>query len=193
MRKSALRKNILNLRNNLNIEEKHKKDKMIKDILFNDTDFICAKVILFYASFKSEVDTIGMLEEAIKLKKRIVLPFILSKKHKMLGISEIFALNELSLSNWGILEPTQINLIKFQDVDLIIVPGVVFDKYGYRLGYGEGYYDRLLKIKTLKKVIKIGLCYSLQLVDKISNVNKNDIPVDKIITEDGIIEAKTWK
>jgi len=186
MKKDLLRTSIKKLRDKLSDEEKAVKDELIKGNLFKQREFYSAQIILFYAAFGSEVGTMEMMKQTKQLKKRIALPFILSKKERLLGISEILSLNEdLSLSDWGILEPQNIRLKKLNEIDLVIVPGVVFDRYGYRLGYGKGYYDRLLKV--IKKVIKIGICYKLQLVDRIIGVNKKDIKVDKIITEEEVI------
>ena len=73
------------------------------------------------------------------------------------------------------------------EVDLIIVPGVAFDKCGYRIGYGGGYYDRFLS--NLDHVTKISLAFNMQLIDKIPT-DHFDIPVNYIITEKEIINCK---
>ena len=72
-----------------------------------------------------------------------------------------------------------------KEIDLIIVPGIVFDLRGFRIGYGEGYYDRLLKSAG---VPKIGLAYEFQMRDKLPK-ESHDVCVDKIITENRIIEC----
>ena len=86
-------------------------------------------------------------------------------------------------ASYGILEPVKIIEKSPNKIDLIIVPGIGFDKRGNRLGHGKGYYDKLLrKLKT----IKIGLAFELQIVDQIPT-DENDVPVDLIITEERII------
>jgi 5-formyltetrahydrofolate cyclo-ligase len=69
----------------------------------------------------------------------------------------------------------------------VLVPGVAFDKRGYRVGYGGGYYDRFFN-KLEKSVIKIGLCYEMQILTEVPTDNY-DIPIDYIITEKGLINC----
>jgi len=80
------------------------------------------------------------------------------------------------------------------DIDLVIVPGVVFDKSGHRIGYGHGYYDRFLDNleKINKNAVKVGLAYDFQIADKVP-IEKHDVPVDKIVTEKRIIRCNTAK
>lgn len=91
------------------------------------------------------------------------------------------SIDELKKNSMGILEPIDdSNYIEKENIDLIVVPGVVFDKECNRIGYGGGYYDRYLKdIKS--KENKIALAYDLQIVDKIES-EVHDIKVDYIIT-----------
>jgi len=84
-----------------------------------------------------------------------------------------------------------------KEIDLVVVPGVVFDKRGGRLGYGRGYYDRFLRSKSIRsrmgrshQCVVIGLAFDLQIAGKIPLVEK-DVRVDKIVTESGIIDCKS--
>ena len=88
----------------------------------------------------------------------------------------------MMINQYGIPEPIS-NQIKYPDI--LLVPLVAYDKNLNRVGYGGGFYDRYIKkIKKIKKVITIGLAYSFQKVKKIS-VNKHDIKLDFIVTEEG--------
>jgi 5-formyltetrahydrofolate cyclo-ligase len=73
-----------------------------------------------------------------------------------------------------------------EKMDLLIIPGIVFDLQGNRLGYGKGYYDRFLSLRKIKYII--ALAYELQVINQIPN-NEHDIPVDIIITEKRIISV----
>jgi 5-formyltetrahydrofolate cyclo-ligase len=117
-------------------------------------------------------------------KKNIVVP-ISNKKDNTLTLSHLKSWEELSLGSYGILEPRteKIRKTNVEDIDLIIVPGVAFDEKGNRLGHGKGFYDRLLK-KT--KATVIGLAFEFQILENIPT-DKNDVPVDMIITEKRII------
>ncbi len=95
---------------------------------------------------------------------------------------------ELSIGSYGILEPRteKIRKTRVEDIDLIIVPGVAFDKKGNRIGHGKGYYDRLLD-KT--NATKIGLAFEFQLLKEIPT-DKHDLPIDILITEKRIIKCQ---
>jgi 5-formyltetrahydrofolate cyclo-ligase len=129
-----------------------------------------------------------MIKEALKLGKMIAVPIV--EKEKTLSLSELKDFeNELEVGKFGILEPKleyrrRVNL---EEVELVIVPGIAFDKNGNRIGYGGGYYDYLLK--KMKDVSFIGLAYELQIVTQIP-IEEKDISVHKIITEDRIIKCQ---
>ena len=135
-----------------------------------------AKTVSFFVSFGSEVDTHDMIKEALK-EKEVCVPVV---QGDYIALSKINGLGDLDKEGkYGILEPSSIIEIDKELVDLIIVPGVAFDKKGYRIGYGRGYYDKLLKEFNGKT---IGLAFSLQIVNKIPK-EEHDIRVDKVITE----------
>jgi len=186
--KADLRKAILAKRNLLTTQEIASKSLKIKKKLFNLVEFKEANFISFYISFRSEVKTHEMIKEALMLGKRIGVPIVESEKK--LSLSELKEFdNELEMGKFGILEPKfryrrEVNL---EEVELVIVPGIVFDKNGNRIGYGGGYYDYLLS--KMKGVSFIGLAYELQIVHQVP-VEDYDIPVHKIITEDRIITCK---
>ncbi|MEW6007289.1 MAG: 5-formyltetrahydrofolate cyclo-ligase, partial [bacterium] len=115
-------------------------------------------------------------------KKRVFLPKVEGKELK---VYEIKALSEVKPGYCGIFEPSTERPVKLASIELVIVPGVCFDKRGFRIGYGGGYYDRLLPLISCKK---IGLAFSFQIIDEIPHT-PNDVRVDKIITEDGVIIA----
>jgi 5-formyltetrahydrofolate cyclo-ligase len=105
-------------------------------------------------------------------------------------VSEIIDFDkELELSYYDILAPKDeyIRIVSPKVVDLVLVPGVAFDKRGYRVGYGGGYYDRFFN-KLEKGVIKIGLCYEMQILPEVPT-DIYDIPIDYIITEKGLINC----
>lgn len=179
--KRKLRKDILEKRNSLKKKEIVKKSDIIKEKLFSSGEFKLAKTICFFVSFNSEVDTHGMIKEAIKQGKTICVP--IATDHTLI-LSKINKFEDLDKENkYGILEPSKRNKINKKDVDIIIVPGTVFDKEGHRIGYGKGYYDGLLK---KYKGLSIGICFDLQVVDKVPR-NAWDEKLDKVITEKGMV------
>lgn len=183
--KQEIRKIILAKRDLLTAQEITQKSLEIKKRLFNLLEFKEAKWISFYLSFRNEVKTYEMVKEALMLDKQVVVPVVEEKR--ILSLSELRDFdNELERGKFGILEPKveckrKVNLEK---VELVIVPGVVFDAKGNRIGYGGGYYDNLLP--KMKEGLFIGLAYELQIVPQIPT-KEGDIPVHKIITENRII------
>lgn len=189
MRKEEIRKKILSLRDSQTEFEVITKSELIQKRLFNLPEFKKAKTILFYVSIKSEVRTEKMIKQVLKQGKRVVLPISDVKERKLI-LSELKDFDELEPGTFNILQPKKefFRSVSPEELDLIIVPGVAFDKDGDRIGYGMGFYDKFLS--SLKKRIPvIGLAYELQMVDDIP-VHDKDVTVDKVVTEKKRIECK---
>lgn len=187
--KQTLKQQIIKKRNILKEKEIKEKSSKIKNNLFSLKEFQKAKNILFYVSFNKEVDTQEIIKELLKKKeKNIIVPFTIKNDFR-LHLSELKNFIELEPKTFGILEPKDRYIREFNKdkLDLIIVPGIVFDKNGHRIGYGYGYYDRFLK--TIKKeAIKIGLAFDFQLIDKIPE-EKHDVPLNIIVTDKKVLKV----
>ena len=185
--KDNIRKKILKQRDNIPQEIKTDKNANIKNKLFSLHEFINAGAVCFYASFRSEVETLTMIKESLALGKRVVLPKV-QMRRRGIALCEIKDINELSVGHMGIPEPTLLNehAISIDEVDLIVIPGVAFDYACNRLGYGGGYYDMLLAQRKKEAPI-IALAYEEQIVDQIP-AEAHDIKVDMIITDKKIIK-----
>jgi 5-formyltetrahydrofolate cyclo-ligase len=180
--KQELKQEIIAKREGLTKEEVIEKSSKIKESLYALKEFKEAKNIMIYVSFNNEVDTINIIKELLEKKeKNIIVPYVV-KNNPILQLSELKDFDELEPRILGILEPKENFIREFspKNLDLVIVPGVVFDKNGHRIGYGYGYYDRFLKI--IGKSKKIGLAYQSQLVDKIPE-EEHDIPMDIVVSE----------
>lgn len=184
IKKERIRREILLKRNSLSREELEEKSQRIKEKLFGLKELKTANFILFYVSKGSEVKTLEMIQEIFSKNKRVAVPVTLKERRRLL-LSEISTLSELEVGSFGILEPKEEyrRSIDPETIDLAVVPGVVFDLCGHRLGYGGGYFDRLL---SKMKIASIGLAFEIQIVDKLP-YNERDMPVDKIITEERIL------
>jgi 5-formyltetrahydrofolate cyclo-ligase len=188
--KQELKDNIFRKRNSLTKTEAEQKSIRIKENLLSLDEFKRSENIMFYISFNNEVDTQNFIKELLRNKgKNIIVPFVV-KGESILQLSEIKNFDDLEPKTFGILEPKENKILKFNpdNLDLIIVPGIAFDRNGNRIGYGHGYYDRFFK-NLKKNVKKIGLAYDFQLVDKIIP-HEFDIPMDLIITESRVINCK---
>ena len=187
--KRGVREALLKKRSSVTPEEKKKKESAIRKRLFASVDFKKAKSILFYASFRSEVDTIKCIRHALKLKKMIALPCV-DREKKELRLYKIKDISKLESGYMGIMEPRAAKSREkgLKNIDVAIVPGAGFDKNGNRIGYGFGYYDKLLS-KSEKPVTTIALAFEEQIVSKVPN-ESHDVKIDKIITEKRVIDCK---
>lgn len=143
-----------------------------------------AGTVLFYASIRSEVDTKILIDRCLQRAVRTVLPRV-DKKAAKLILYQILSRDDLKPGAFGVPEPacTEQAPVPPAEIDCAIIPGVAFDATGARLGYGKGYYDRLL---ADMKTPAVGLCYEHQLVGHIP-CEPHDRRVAMIITEKRII------
>ncbi len=149
-------------------------EKLLKEDIYRDAD-----VILGYCSVSAEVSMDYLFEQARKDGKRLALPVCLPGREMEFRYFD--ENTELQRGEYGIPEPVGTDIVELDGLKaLIIVPGVVFDAFGNRIGYGGGYYDRFLKKHP--GVPKVMLAYELQKTVSIP-VDVNDIPVNLILTE----------
>jgi 5-formyltetrahydrofolate cyclo-ligase len=164
-------------RNRLNASEITKRSKVVQELVINSKKFHLSKVVGAYFAFGSEARTDIIIERGGMLGKKIALPRVIEDE---IIFYELSSSKELIRGAFGIMEPPPHNRVN--TIDLLIVPGIAFDKKGYRLGYGKGYYDRLL---SGKRIFSIGLAYSFQLLENLPH-DRNDKRLDAIASEDGI-------
>ena len=183
--KEKLRKEILTKRKNIDIVEKEKMDKKILDEFYENKYYREAKNIFIYISYDSEINTKGIINKALMDNKKIYVPRT-EFKTRLMDAVKITSLDNLIESEYGILEPSiEEPHIEPNELDLIVVPGVAFDRNGGRMGYGAGFYDRYFKRISkdrIKKIAKLALAYDFQILEKIP-MNEQDVPVNYIITE----------
>lgn len=142
--------------------------------LENTAAFMMADNILIYHSLPDELQTIAFMKKW-KGRKHFFLPRVNGVNLDLLPYIE----SELERGAYDIEEPTGSNLANVEDIDLMIIPAVAFDRRGNRLGRGKGFYDRLL---ASSKSTKIGVGYEFQLMDEIPS-ETHDVPMDIVITQ----------
>ena len=175
--KKVLREKYIKIRND--IEDKLEKSGLIFNKIISLSEYKNANIIGLYNSIGSEVNTSEMIEYFISDDKIVCLPRVFGDDLKFY---RIYSLNDkFEKSKFNVLEPIidSNNYIDVDKIDLLLVPGVCFDVYKNRLGYGKGYYDRYLENAD---VMKIGICYEEQIISKLP-VSNNDVRLDKVITD----------
>lgn len=159
------------------------KSLAIQAKLFRMPAFQKAETILFYASFGGEVETFTMMSETQKLGKIIGLPKI-AKNGKTITPFSVTSLKDgLEAGPYGIKQPKtdRGQTIDIHRLDMVIVPGVAFDKKNNRLGRGGGYYDRFLKTLPAD-VPTVGLAFDFQIVDDLPFLEEHDVSVTHVLS-----------
>ena len=190
--KQSIRTELLLQKKQLTPEERQRKSQVISESVHRFHAFQAAQFVQLYLSNETEVETTPLFHLARRLKKQIVVPLI-DIKNKTLTFSKLTRLGPdiLESGPFGIPQPRPAFQKKMQvdEIDLWIIPGVGFDRAGNRLGYGGGYYDRILH--QVKNPV-IGLAFDLQIIDHVP-IEATDRPVDYIITEKRTIECREAK
>lgn len=186
-KKAELRQIFASYRDEIPEEIRERASLVIKERLFALEEFQKASYPVFFVSFGSEVNTRPMIIDALQMGKQVIVP-LTEKKERRLLLSRLEDFEkDLQPGVFGILEPhaESFRPVSPEDVDLVLVPGLVFGLNGYRIGYGGGYYDRFLENIPVE-VPRIGLCYEGQVVEEVPHGN-HDFPVNKIVTEERVV------
>lgn len=188
-KKKAQRKFLLSQRRSLSVKERKLYSDKIVQTIINSPEYKRAKICFLFASMPDEVQTKELILNAFKAGKRVCLPYITSVSDKTMEASEIYSLDELVAGTYGILSvpKDKVRVVDPKAIDFVLVPAVGFDKAGYRLGMGGGYYDRYLA--RMDKAYLMAGIYACQLVDEIIK-DEYDAQIDAIITENEFIRCK---
>ncbi|OGP06674.1 MAG: 5-formyltetrahydrofolate cyclo-ligase [Deltaproteobacteria bacterium GWC2_42_51] len=174
-----MRNDILQKRLKLPFEEVFRLSSIIQKKFWNLREFKQAHQIALYASFKNEVLTDTILEYAITHGKEVFFPRVVRGKKGLIFL-KVTGKQDLVPGSYEIQEPIH-NKIEQDSFDIMVVPGIAFDKSGNRLGYGKGYYDKVLhSIKG--KCLIVAFAYNFQITDMVP-AEEHDVKVNKIITE----------
>ena len=189
--KNDIRAGLIEQRRNISPEKRDMWDKKIANILLGSISYRFCDIILTYVSTKLEVSTSLIIERSFENKKTVACP-VSNTADNTLSFRIINSPEELSQGSYNIPEPPGTNPdfrdyissgdFKRPPLAICVVPCLSYDSYGYRIGYGKGYYDRFL---SSFEGTKIGLCYSEFKVNKLPS-GKYDVKLDVVITEKGV-------
>src|SRR5690625_2726663 len=182
--KAALRQRTIENLKKITEKERHDIEASLHENLINSSLWKEADVIGITISNGFEWDTIDIIKTAWKQRKQIYVPKCFPENREM-TFYKIENFNQTEVVYYNLLEPKphETESIDKNLIDLIVVPGVVFDNLGYRIGFGGGYYDRFLSDFKNKTV---SLLHSTQLIDRVPK-DSHDIAVSHLITEEGYI------
>lgn len=184
--KNAVRKKYKTIRADIPAEKKAALDESIRTRFLSLASFRFAETILFYAPLDAEIDIMPCAEAALALGKKVAFPRCHVETNTM-TYHFVTDLSQLSVDSFGIREPDP-SLPTFDPKKnkkgcICVVPALVYDKQGYRLGYGRGYYDRFLSDFN---GTTIGPIYRSFIIDRVPR-GRFDAHVDVLITEKGVI------
>jgi 5-formyltetrahydrofolate cyclo-ligase len=182
--KAALRRRILASRDALDPAQRVERSAAIVARVASMRAFRQARTVLAYAPFGSEADTWPLLRGLLAEGRTLLLPRV-DRAGRRLVLHRVSDLDEdLAPGPWGIREPRpdRCPVVAVPAADLVLVPGVAFDRTGGRLGYGGGYYDRLLAAWPPPWPLLVAPAFELQLVDAVPRL-PGDRRVDRVVTE----------
>ncbi|EMF45414.1 5-formyltetrahydrofolate cyclo-ligase [Planococcus halocryophilus Or1] len=187
MDKKTQRNHVLAMLSQMTADQYNSKSQAVINRLMKDPAFLSAETVGLTISAFPEVDTLALIDKCWMVGKKIAIPKCHSASRVMdFRIIEHF--DQLETVYMKLKEPivTKTSYIKPEKIDLLIVPGVVFSKQGFRIGFGGGYYDRFLANYTGDTR---SVAFDCQIAEEIP-VEEHDLPVEGIYTESGFIDLK---
>lgn len=182
MEKQKIRNKVIKKLKSQDRKQREIKSQKIKKELFAHPGFKKAQTVMFYIAEKIEVNTENMIKESQKKGKKVVVPITDVNRKELIASLLVDYDKELTKGSYGIWEPKSdfARPVPLKMINIVIVPGIAFDKKGNRLGRGTGYYDRFLN-KIPKDTPTIGLAFSFQIVNSIPTFS-HDVRVKNLIS-----------
>lgn len=181
-KRTTLRRQTLAARDSLSAEERQRKSETITKHLLALPEFTGARSVFAYVSFRSEVETLSLIAHCLSRGVVVSVPLTLPAEHRLLAYAITDPNRDLAPGYCSIPEPLQtLPLVDPTSIEVVVMPGSVFDAKGGRLGYGGGYYDRFLQAAA-QQALRVGLAFDLQVVEAVP-LESHDQPLDYLITE----------
>lgn len=188
MTKGELRREILGWREALEPDEVVELSaKVVRNFLTLE-EYGRAEAILLYLDFRGEVRTRNLVAASLDLGKTVLVPRV--RGHELDPVQLTDPLRGIQPGAFGVPEPTATEVYT-GPIDLVLVPAVAYDRRGYRVGYGGGFYDRFLVGRGAASR-KVGLAYARQVVDQLPTED-HDVPVDLVVTEVGVVRCHRFR
>lgn len=181
MNKDQIRTQVKARKSLMNLHERLEAARRVFDMVEKNVAFMLADHILMYNSLSDELSTREFIDKWSD-RKKFYLPRVNGVNLDILPYDK----SRMHLGAFNIEEPDGDDVTDFSTIELVIVPGVAYDRRGNRVGRGKGFYDRLLKGSS---AVTIGVAYDCQLYDEIE-ADENDVPVQYVITERNVIKRK---
>lgn len=186
--KKRLRDTIIATRDAMSLDARLAASAIIIDSVCGLREYSRAKVVLAYMGFASEIATAALFARILADGKVAVLPRV-DRATQTLALHSALSVADLETSKWGIQEPrADAPRISMREIEFVLIPGVAFDRDGNRLGYGRGFYDKLL-LNADPALARVAAAFSCQIVARVPT-DAHDQKIDTIITETETIHPK---
>jgi 5-formyltetrahydrofolate cyclo-ligase len=178
--KAQLRKRLLRLLKQQKEEERRRKSEAIRRKLSRLAVFRRANTVMCFVSLPYEVQTKRFIEQMLEAGKRVVVPRVHNGELLLSELTD--PAKDLAPGSFGVWEPRpqSVRPVRCDELDLMLVPGLAFDRMGHRLGHGHGYFDRLLG-RLPRRAHTIGLCFDFQLLDRLPT-RPHDQTVQRVVS-----------
>ena len=177
--KRRVRSEVLAARDDLPVPERDARSASIAERVMSLPELSGAPLVMVFWSFGSEVDTGPLIDMLISGGARLALPRIVDDD---LEVRAFVPGDPVSATRFGAFEPTGGDVLDPSRVDVIVAPGVAFDRHGRRVGYGGGFYDRLFR-RTRPDALRVGIGFDLQFLHDALPAGHFDLPLDVVVTE----------
>jgi 5-formyltetrahydrofolate cyclo-ligase len=181
--RQRMRKQVLAKRDLLGIRDRHEKSAAITERILSMPGMDSWETLFVYVNFRSEVETLQLIQRCLEKDKRVVVPLVDSVQSTMIALQVTDIEEDLQPGYFEIPEPdpAKTSRVDGKEIDVVVLPGSVFDIEGGRLGYGGGYYDRFL-VNDAPQACRIGLAFELQVVPAVP-LEPHDQRLDYLVTE----------
>lgn len=179
------RREITEKRNQLDEIFIRRESEKIQQVVIQTEEFRKARCVAIYWAKYGEVQTELIFKECLKLGKKVAIP---KASGDRLEFREVEDVRELERGSFGIMEPQDGKpKVCIDEIDLFIVPGIMFDSRGFRVGFGKGYFDKALAGTSASK---FALAWEFQVFDYLPFEKEGDVFVDAVFTEEGVLTRR---
>lgn len=184
--KAALRERMLRMRAAIPEEERRRRTARVEARVVALPEVAAAGTVLLFYSFGSEIGTGALLRRLHDEGKRLLLPYLEGRK---MEAAEVRAGDPLAPTGYGPREPARRRPVDPEEVDVVITPGLAFDRRGHRLGHGAAHYDRFLT-RLRPAALRIGIGFAEQLVEELPT-EPHDQLLHLVVTDGEVVDLRT--
>jgi 5-formyltetrahydrofolate cyclo-ligase len=185
--KATVREQMKQARLALSAADVERRSAFIVQRLVELEAFRRAATVMLYLSVRNEVDTTSAVARCLNDGKRVALPRMDYEHKRIVPYWVTDLTSQLVLGRMDLIEPdpAKTEVVELDELELVVVPGLAFDRRGYRIGWGRGYYDAFLPLLGARRV---GLAYAFQLVEALEH-DGHDVPMDYVVTDEATLEV----